>query len=297
LGLLIDAAVGEPPASAHPVASFGTAMATLEGHTYRDSVTAGAVHLSGGLVLACLAAVGSRHLLGATASTAGAVALCSAGRMLDREALAVAARLEAGDLDGARTRVAGLVGRDTTALGAGEVARATIESVAENHVDAVVATMVWAALGGAAGAWVHRAVNTLDAMVGHRNDRYLHFGRVPARVDDAINYLPARLAALSVVLVRPTRAGRIVRSVKSGAGDHPSPNGGVIEAAFAAALGVTLGGTNVYGGTVENRGTLGFGPAPDAGDIRRAVGLRRRSTLTALVLLASAEVAWTATRR
>ena len=120
---------------------------------------------------------------------------------------------------------------------------------------------------------------------------------MPARVDDAINYLPARLAALSVVLVRPTRAGRIVRSVRSGAGDHPSPNGGVIEAAFAAALGVTLGGTNVYGGTVENRGTLGFGPAPDAGDIRRAVGLRRRSTLTALVLLASAEVAWTATRR
>jgi adenosylcobinamide-phosphate synthase len=208
--------------------------------------------------------------------------------MLDDEANAMSDLLRAGDLDSARERVRSLVGRQTSDLDTDEIARAVIESVAENLVDAVTATLWWATIGGAAGALEHRAINTLDAMVGHHDARYEHFGWASAKVDDVANYVPARLTAAAVAMAHPQRTRDIWRIVRRDAHQHPSPNGGIVEAAFAAALGVTLGGTNRYGDTMEHRGTLGDGPRPTADDIATAVRLRRHvATITAVSLVGS----------
>lgn len=133
----------------------------------------------------------------------------------------------------------------------------------------------------------HRAVNTLDAMVGHHDERYEHFGWASARLDDVVNYVPARLTALAVALVTPTRARIILNVIRRDAPHHPSPNGGVVDAAFAASLGVQLGGINHYEGEIEDRGTLGDGLPPDANMIAAAVRLRRTATaMTAALLFA-----------
>lgn len=294
-GIATDELLGEPPAAVHPVALFGRAMQCVERHSYRDSRAAGALHLAVGVGLAGGTAVVLRRLVGRHAATAIAVAVASAGRMLDDEAGAVAALAGRGDLDAARLRVPALVGRDSSTLDEAGIARAVVESLAENSVDAVVATWWWGLVGGAPGALVHRAVNTLDAMVGHRDARYRRFGWASARLDDVMNFVPARLAALAVAAVRPRRATGVWRTVRRHAGAHPSPNGGVIEAAYAAALGVRLGGINRYGDLIENRGTLGDGPPAGLADVRRAVALRRRSL--ALLVLAGAVVRAASGRR
>lgn len=282
-GLVIDRLAGEPPAAVHPVASFGSVMQHAEHVTYRDGRAAGVAHLGIGITIAGATALILRRLLGRRLATAVAVAVCSAGRMLDDEAATIAAAVQHGDLDAARRRLPALVGRDPSQLDEAGIARAVIESLAENGVDAVVASWWWGSVAGAPGALIHRAVNTLDAMVGHRNDRYRNFGWASARFDDLLNYLPARLAAAAVATVRPRRAGAIWRAVRTDAPAHPSPNGGVIEAAYAAALGVRLGGANRYGDVVEHRGTLGDGPPAAAADVGRAVQLRRHSLLALAV--------------
>jgi adenosylcobinamide-phosphate synthase len=154
-----------------------------------------------------------------------------------------------------------------------------VESVAENTVDAVVAPALWAAALGAPGALGYRAVNTLDAMVGHRSDRYLRYGWASARLDDLAGWVPARVTAALVAAVRPPRAGAVWTAVRTQAPAHPSPNSGVAEAAFAAALGLRLGGENRYGDRVELRPPLGTGRPAERGDIARAVGLSRDVTL------------------
>ena len=171
------------------------------------------------------------------------------------------------------------------------VARAVIETLAENTVDAVTAPLFWAAVGGAPAVLAHRAVNTLDAMVGHRTERYRRFGWAAARADDVANWVPARLTGLAVAAVRPSRAGAIARAVRRDAPAHPSPNGGVVEAAFAAALGVRLGGRNTYGDVVEDRGTLGTGPPPGSADIRAAIHLARSTVAMLAITTAVVSVA------
>ncbi|MFT3855282.1 MAG: adenosylcobinamide-phosphate synthase CbiB [Ilumatobacteraceae bacterium] len=284
-GWLVDGVLGEPPVRWHPVAWFGTAMGALERRTYRDTRRAGAGHLAIGAGGAVLGGLALRRSVGGPGATLVASTVCIAGRMLTGEVRAVVA-LAAQDLPAAKERLRGLVGREATALDADGVVRAAIESLAENTVDAVTAPLVWATLGGAPAVLVHRAINTLDAMVGHRNDRYRNFGWAAARADDVANWLPARLTALAVVAVRPRRARAVATVVRRDARRHPSPNGGVIEGAFAAALGVRLGGTNVYGGVVEDRGHLGDGPPPTVADGERAVSLARRTA--AVVALACA---------
>jgi len=275
-GWAFDRIAGEPPTVAHPVAWFGRAMRRLERVTYRDSRAAGATHVAVGVGVAVGAGRVAERLLGRWLSTALTTGVCVAGRMLAREATAVVDAVDAGDLDAARARLPTLVGRDTTDLDGDEILRAVVESVAENAVDAVVASIVWAGVFGAPGVLAHRAVNTLDAMVGHRNERYRRFGWAAARLDDAANYLPARLAAVEVALLVPSRWSVIRRAVREDAPRHPSPNGGVIEAAVAAALGVSVGGRNRYGGVDEDRGTLGQGPGPSVADARRAIALTNR---------------------
>ncbi len=289
LGVLSDARFGEPPFEPHPVAVFGSAMTDFEHRHYDGSRAAGAIHAAVGLGIGVAAGRGVRRATGsAVVATAAATALAVAGRGLANAALDVAAALDADDLDAARAALPSLVGRDPRALDQADIARAVVESVAENTVDAVVAPACWAALAGPAGALGYRAVNTMDAMVGHRSARYAEYGWASARLDDAANWVPARLTAGLVAIVRPAAAGAVVRAVHRDAPAHPSPNSGVAEAAFAAALGLQLGGPSRYGDRVETRPLLGDGAAPGPLDIGRAVtlasdvGLALAALLTAL---------------
>jgi adenosylcobinamide-phosphate synthase len=165
------------------------------------------------------------------------------------------------------------VGRDPTDLDEKEVVRAAVESVAENTVDAVVAPLLWAAVAGAPGVLGHRAVNTVDAMIGRRTARYLRYGWAGARLDDAAAWVPARLTAAAVAAVRPRSALAIWDAVRLDAPRHPSPNSGVAEAAFAAALGLRLGGENRYDDRIETRAPLGSGRPPELPDVAEAVRL------------------------
>jgi adenosylcobinamide-phosphate synthase len=277
-GLAADRAVGEPPDLVHPVIAFGHVMGAVEQRVYRDSAAAGSVYAVGGTALGAAAGLVVR-------STATAVALCAAGRMLRREARAVQRSLERAELDRARARLPALCGRDPSILDTSGIAAAVIESVAENTVDAVVGPALWGALLGAPGAFGYRAVNTMDAMVGHRGARYERFGGVAARLDDGANLVPARITAAFVAAVQPSRRAAIWRVVRRDAPAHPSPNAGVAEAAFAGALGVELGGILRYGERVEHRPRLGDGPRPEPGDIARAVRLAHRVELACAALL------------
>ncbi len=205
--------------------------------------------------------------------------------------------LHEGDVDQARVLVPALVGRDPSALDASGLAAAVIESLAENTVDAVVAPALWAVAAGAPGALAYRAVNTMDAMVGHRSARYVRFGWASARLDDVANFLPARATALLVMLVRPGTVAAIREAVQTDARAHPSPNAGVAEAAFAAALGVQLGGPLRYGTRTECRPLLGRGPRPQPADIDRAIVLASQVELALVALLLGLGIARRAWKR
>jgi adenosylcobinamide-phosphate synthase len=284
LGLVADRLLGEPPATVpHPVSLFGRAMGQVEGAVYRPARPQGAAYAATGALVGALAGRVVR-------STAVASYTAIAGRALAEAAGQVRDALVSDDLASARDGLPALVGRDPSQLDADGIARAVIESVAENTVDAVVAPALWGTLLGAPGALGYRAVNTMDAMVGHRNERYGRFGSAAARLDDVANWVPARVTAGLVAAVRPSAAGDVVRIVRRDAGAHPSPNAGVAEAAFAAALGVRLGGANRYGEVVEDRGELGDGDPAGVDDIDRALALSRDCTLCLAGLLGLAGV-------
>jgi adenosylcobinamide-phosphate synthase len=278
VALGIDALVGDEPFRPHPVAIFGRAMTRLERRIWDDRRSSGIGYTLTGV----LTAGGGGMLLdrlpgGMIAGGYTAVA----GRGLWSAASSVARALDAHDLPAARRLLPSLVGRDPASLGSGEIARAAVESVAENTVDGIVAPALWAAIGGAAGALAYRAVNTLDSMVGYRDERYERFGWASARLDDLANFVPARLTVGLVAALRPRSAPEIWRAVRLEAPAHPSPNAGVAEAAFGAALGLRLGGTNSYGGHAEHRATAGArgGRMPEPSDIGRAVALSRQVAL------------------
>ena len=197
-------------------------------------------------------------------------------RSLTQHAEAVAAALRVGDLPLARQKVAMIVSRDTDDLNEEEISRATAESVLENGCDATFGVLFWFVLAGTAGVVLYRLTNTLDALWGYRTPRYLHFGWAAARLDDALNWLPARLTALSYAL-----AGRQLvlawRCWQEQAPGWKSPNAGPVIAAGAGALGLALGGPARYRGEWQSRSALGEGLAPRAEDIGRAVALVRRA--------------------
>jgi adenosylcobinamide-phosphate synthase len=255
-------------------------MRGWERRVYADGRVAGLAYTTLGAVLG--------STTGYLCGTAPATYVAVGGRGLHRAALDVAAALAVDDLECARGLLPALVGRDPNALDAKEIARAAVESVAENTVDAIVAPALWAAVAGGAGALGYRAVNTLDALVGHRSDRYRNFGWASARLDDVANWAPARVTAALVATVRPRTAREVWAVVRDHAPAHPSPNAGVSEGAFAAALDVRLGGANRYGDRVELRPYLGFGRAAEGPDIIRAVRLSAdvRSALCVLLMLA-----------
>lgn len=295
LGTVLDALVADPRA-AHPVAAFGSLASRAESRFWAGTRTRGVLFtaacvgpvVAGGWALQRVARRGPLRGIGITAvatwTVLGAASLAT-------EASGIAKALDAGDLGTARERLPALCGRDPDRLDAPEIARATVESVAENTSDAAVAPLFWGAVAGVPGLLAYRAINTLDAMVGHRSPRYERFGWAAARLDDAANWVPARLTALFTVTLAPAAGGsprRAVGTLRRDGAAHPSPNAGRCEAAFAGALGVRLGGTNVYHGVAERRGLLGDGPAPAARDIGRAVRLSRLVTAAAAVASAAA---------
>ncbi|MCW2678346.1 MAG: cobD, partial [Modestobacter sp.] len=249
------------PRHGHPVAGFGRAAAQLERRLWRDSRAAGAAY-----TLVC---VGTATALGTalhrgtaarplarTAVTAVATWTVLGGTSLDRAAGTMAGHLDNGDLPAARGHLPTLAGRDPRGLGEPELVRATVESVAENTSDAAVAPLFWGAVAGLPGLLGYRAANTLDAMVGYRSARYERFGWASARLDDVLNWAPARLTAALTVLTAPVAGGSAAgawRSWRRDGAAHPSPNAGRCEAALAGALGIRLGGRNVYGSRVEER--------------------------------------------
>lgn len=296
-GGLLDAVLGDPRRG-HPVAAFGAAATKAETRLWSDSRGRGVI-----MVATCLAPValaglaGQRMTRSRPALTLAATALASwtvlGGTSLGGSALALGRALDAGDLAAARRMLPTLCGRDPEQLDETGLARAAVESVAENTSDAVVAPLLWGAMFGLPGLLGYRAVNTLDAMIGQRSPRYQRFGWAAARLDDVANLIPARVTGLLAVALAPTVGGssrRALRILLRDGRRHPSPNAGQCEAAFAGALGVRLGGRNSYQGRAEQRGLLGDGHPAAAPDISRAVRLSRLVSAAALGL--AAIVAW-----
>jgi adenosylcobinamide-phosphate synthase len=279
-GSVADRILGDP-SRWHPVAGFGRTALALERGLWRPRRLAGAVYagvLVGGVAAA--ARLVDRALVRRPAARAAFTAAVTwstlGGRSLGLESRRLAAEVRAGDLPAARRRLPSLAGRDPAGLDGPELCRATVESVAENTADAVVGPLLWGALAGIPGAAAYRAANTLDAMVGHRSDRYRQFGWAAARLDDLLTWPAARLAAVLAVLLAPDGSrGAAWRCLRRYGRAHPSPNAGRMEASFAGALGVGLGGRNVYGTVVEQRPRIGDGPAPGPDDVDAAARLAR----------------------
>lgn len=289
LGYVADQLFGDPR-RLHPVAGFGQVAAALETRMYADSRDRGAAYwvvLVGGATGAGVLAerLSRRRPVLRTVLTAAATWAVLGARSLDREAGAVE-ELSRTDLPAARQRLTHLVGRDTSTLDESGIARAVVESVAENTSDAVISSLVWGGAAGIPGLLAHRAANTLDAMVGHRNERYLRFGWASARADDLLNLPGSRLTAVLATALGPN-PGAALAIWRRDAGAHPSPNAGPVEAAFAGSLGITLGGTNVYGDRIENRVLLGSGRAAALDDIAGARRLATRVDVIALLVAAA----------
>ncbi|HOI16668.1 MAG TPA: adenosylcobinamide-phosphate synthase CbiB [Geobacteraceae bacterium] len=267
--VLLDLLLGDPRRLPHPVVGIGRMISVLElllRRLFRNELVGGVLLLVivVGMTwsLAFLLLKGS-YTLSPYLGFAVAVWFsytCLAARSLHHESKLVADRLATGDLEGARTFLSRIVGRDTDDLSEPEIWRALVETVAENSSDGVIAPLFYLMLGGPALGLAYKAVNTLDSMVGYRNERYLLFGRASARFDDLANWLPARLTGLLMVAVAPLvglSGKEAFRMMLRDGRNHSSPNSGVPEAATAGALGVRLGGTNRYFGKPVEKPTIG----------------------------------------
>lgn len=304
LGTGADLALGDPQ-KGHPVAAFGTVVLCAEDRWYAPTRLRGVALTASAVTATTLSvALTDRALRDRPAARAafGAAVVWSTlgGRSLWRIGGQLASLLEADDVDGARALLPSLAGRDPRALSASELARAGTESLAENTADAVVGALFYGALLGPAGAAGFRAANTLDAMVGHRSTRYEHFGWASAKLDDVLGYVPARVGARFAVAAAPIVGGNRAdaAAVLDDDGDaHPSPNAGQMEAAFAGALGVQLGGPLHYGPRLEDRPTLGNGRSPDAVALRGAVKLSQAVTVLSVAGAVGLRLALVAARR
>jgi adenosylcobinamide-phosphate synthase len=301
-GVLADALAGDPKRG-HPVALFGQAATRIERHLYADSRARGAAFTACCEALSIAPALAAARLTRQrpVAQMAGAVTVTWAvigARSLTVEADRIQRALLAGDLQGARGLLPNLCGRDPAQLDEAGIARAVVESVAENCSDAIVAPLLWGALAGTPGLAAYRAANTLDAMVGHHSPRYERFGWASARLDDVANWAPARVTALLAAACAPVVDGRPAstwRIATEFGPQHPSPNAGWCEAAFAGALGLRLGGPLSYSGRAERRPELGTGRPPEPADIARASRLCRAVTAAATAVAASLALSATPT--
>ncbi|MGC6401073.1 adenosylcobinamide-phosphate synthase CbiB [Sphingomonas sp. FW199] len=297
IALIGEAAVGYPAALfaaiGHPVTWMGAGIGVLDrGWNRGGPARRRAAGVAAMLLLIAVAAGAGwavEVLAGRGWGVAVVILIATTGlaqRSLDDHVRAVARPLLAGDLSGARRAVGRIVGRDTDALDERGVALAATESLAESLCDGVVAPAFWFLIAGLPGLLVCKAINTADSMIGHRDDRYRWFGWAAARLDDGVNWVPARLSGLLVTLAGGGGVAVMLRDARR----HASPNGGWPEAAMAGVLHRRLGGPVRYDGEMADRAWLGDGPLPDAADLGRALRIYRRACL--LLWLLVGVVAW-----
>ena len=285
----LDALFGDPRWFPHPVRGMGRLIAWCDRHVREwrwssDALRAAGLTLAVGLPL-CVFVLTHWVLSAAESLSAWFGSLTSivlawttlAGRDLWDHVRVVADFLRTGDLPAAREAVSMIVGRDTAELPESEVARATVETVAESFADGVIAPLFYLVVGGAPLALAYKAINTLDSMIGHRDEHHIDFGWASARLDDLVNWIPARLSAVLLILGgglvthRPEQARKGWEVLQRDGGLHPSPNSGRPEAAMSGILGVRLGGTNFYDGIAQDRPVLGEeGREAEPGDITLA---------------------------
>jgi adenosylcobinamide-phosphate synthase len=288
-----DLVLGDPRRW-HPVAGFGRVALALEQSIYaptrrRGIAFAVALVVAPAVIAEALARGAARGPRGRDVALAVLTWVALGGRSLRSESARVVAYVERGQLDAARRALGALCGRDAAGLDAAGLSRATVESLAENTSDAIVGALLWGALTGPAGVVAYRAVNTLDAMVGHPSERYQAFGWASAKLDDAMSWPAARVAAALACLAAPLVGGSprsAWATVHHDGRSHPSPNAGLMEAAFAGALGVRLGGALAYGGRVEQRPPLGRGRPARPADVARARRLSAAVGLAAAIACA-----------
>jgi len=287
--LILDHVLAEPKRF-HPLVGFGNFAGIIENRLYRDSRVAGVLALMLCVLPLVLIVAAMSFLRGAWLLDILVLYLAIGGRSLWLHAEQVRVSLVEGNLLTAREQVAYLVSRDVEALDEEGVARATVESVLENGNDAIFAALFWFVIAGAPGVVLYRLVNTLDAMWGYRHARYARFGWAAARLDDVLNYIPARLTAFSYAL-----AGNFRRSIdcwRRQAYNWKSPNAGPVMSAGAGSIGVLLGGAEVYHGELQSRPSLGYGPAADARAIGNAQSLIQRSLLIWIMALFLTTLLW-----
>ena len=298
LALILDGILGDPIWFPHPVVGFGRLINYIEKKLYKATDTKDTQFKKGVILLLLLilaAALPTVLLIGLTNGLPRFILmvllfwLTLSMKTMAKEARSVADRLENGSLDEARTQLARIVGRDTAKLSAPDIAKASIESVAESTSDGIIAPMVWGLLLGPVGAMVYKAINTLDSMVGYQTDKYRWFGRASAQADDVVNYIPARLTGLVAVfmaIVAGENMGDAFRIYKRDHAKHASPNSGHPEAAFAGALNIELGGPASYGGSLIDKPYLNRGAAKaKPADIIKAIKLMEMTVKVFLLSL------------
>lgn len=297
LGFLLDQILGDPQAAWHPVRLIGQLITGAEaifrgllGKSEKSLLAAGFCMM----LTVCACVFGTAWILLLAANTVSSVLgfsvsvllcwLLLAAKSLKSESMKVYDALEKGDVEGARAAVSMIVGRDTKSLTAAGIAKAAVETVAENTSDGVIAPLFYMALGGPALGWLYKAVNTMDSMVGYKNDKYLYFGRAAAKLDDILNLIPARISALLMVLSAYLLGMNGKNAWKIFLRDryrHASPNSAQTEAACAGALGLELAGDAYYFGKLYKKETIGDNLRPvEAEDIKRA---NRLMTVTSVL--------------
>ena len=304
LAFAIDCLIGDPRSQFHPVVLIGKLIAFLEGVFYHPGDSNSKKFLSGMILMLLVlfisydAAAGLLRLVAAfgspllnDAAEALLLSFMISPRNLSEAGREIRDFLLDGNLPEARRKVGWIVGRDTDKLTVGEVTRATVETISENIVDGIISPFFFFCLGGVPLAVAYRAANTMDSMIGYRNDKYLYFGRAAARLDDVLNFIPARVTGLILILsawllkLDYRNAWRILRR---DADKHPSPNGGYTEATVAGALGIRLGGLNYYFGQPSFRTYMGD-PLHELGPqhILQAIRLMYLTTILFLCLVAA----------
>ncbi|MDZ5711191.1 adenosylcobinamide-phosphate synthase CbiB [Jeotgalibacillus haloalkalitolerans] len=273
LALCLDRLIGDPPAWPHPVRWIGSFIIWLERRLnkgrlrkLRGIVSVCSV-LTITLLITALLVYGSNqvHWIAGFIVETLLITSALASKSLADAAQEVSVPLQKGYMKEARTKLSWIVGRDTEHLDESEIARGTIETVAENTSDGVTAPMFWALIFGAPGIWVYKAVNTGDSIVGYKNERYAVYGWASARLDDLANWIPARITALLMLMTKKPAHGRrstLLKELPAQAKKHPSPNSGWGEAAVALLLHIKLGGTNTYQGVTSNRPVIGLSEEP-----------------------------------
>lgn len=286
---LLDVVLGDPRFIPHPVVFMGKAIHQGEAMIRRffksdQALRWAGIGLTGTIVMGTYAffwaVLWLAFQVNALTGTVLSVFLMSqslAMNSLYKHARAVAVPLAQGDLTAARKVLSLIVGRDTDGLAESEIIRGTVETVAENTVDGITAPLFYGFLGGPALALAYKAVNTLDSMIGYKDERYIKLGWAAARLDDLANYIPARMTALLFLILAPFTGGGfrgVVRTIRRDARKHPSPNSGFPEAAVAGALGIQLGGLNYYRGIPSPRALIGEKKRPlEDKDIKRSLVL------------------------